>query len=289
MTIVLGENQYGKAETHVVRISRSGPTHDIKDLNVSVALAGDFAETHQTGDNSKVVPTDTQKNTVFAFARDPIGEIEEFGIRLARHFVSEFASVYRARVHIEEAAWSRITVDGKRHAHAFVRGGSEMRLATVTCTDDGTWVVGGVGDLVVLKSTGSEFRGFVKDRFTTLPETEERILATSVVARWRYAGTDVDWSRSFTEVRRLLLETFAVKHSLSLQQTLYAMGESVLQARPEVEEIRMSMPNKHHFVVDLSPFGMSNENEVFHAADRPYGLIEGTLTRDDAPEPGLAW
>jgi urate oxidase len=289
MTIVLGDNQYGKAETHVVRVTRTGANHDIKDLNVSVALAGDFAETHQTGDNSKVVPTDTQKNTVFAFAREPIGEIEDFGIRLARHFVSEFASVYRARVHIEEAAWSRIMVAGKPHDHAFVRGGSETRLATVTCTDDGTWVVGGVGDVVVLKSRGSEFRGFVKDRFTTLPETDERILATSVVARWRYAGTDVDWSHSFTEARRLLLETFAVKHSLSLQQTLYAMGEAVLTSRPEMAEIRMTMPNKHHFVVDLSPFGMSNENEVFHAADRPYGLIEGTVTRDDAPEPGLAW
>ncbi len=139
MTIVLGDNQYGKAETHVVRVSRSGATHDIRDLNVSVALAGDFADTHITGDNSKVVPTDTQKNTLFAFAREPIGGIEDFGIRLARHFVSEFASVYRARVHIEEHAWERI------HDHAFVQSAAEKRLATVTCTDDGTWVVSGIG------------------------------------------------------------------------------------------------------------------------------------------------
>ena len=289
MTIVLGDNQYGKAETHVVRVTKTGPRHEIADLEVSVALTGDFAETHLTGDNSKVVATDTQKNTVFAFAREPIGEIEEFGIRLARHFVSEFASVYRARVHIEEHAWSRITVGGKPHDHAFVRAGSEKRLATVTCTDDGTWVVGGIGDLVILKSTGSEFRGFVKDRFTTLPETDDRILATALVARWRYTGADVDWRESFAAIRRLLLETFAAQHSLSLQQTLYSMGEAVLKARPEVAEVRMSMPNKHHFAVDLSPFGMANENEVFYAADRPYGLIEGTVTRDDAPEPGLAW
>jgi urate oxidase len=159
----------------------------------------------------------------------------------------------------------------------------------VTCTDDGTWVVGGIGDLVVLKSTGSEFHGFVKDRFTTLPETHDRVLATSVEARWRYAGPDIDWRTSFDEIRRLLLETFATKHSLSLQQTLYAMGEAVLEARGEVAEIRMTMPNRHHFAVDLSPFGMANDNEVFHAADRPYGLIEGTVLRDDAPEPGLAW
>ena len=283
MTIVLGDNQYGKAETHVVRISRTGERHEVKDLNVSVTLAGDFAETHTSGDNSKVVPTDTQKNTVFAFARDGIGEIEDFAIRLARHFVSGFASVYRARVHIEEQPWDRI------HDQAFVQAGAEKRLATVTCTDDGTWVVAGIGDMVVMKSGGSEFHGYVKDRFTTLPETTDRIMATSVLARWRYSSADVDWQVSFAETRRLLLEAFARHHSLSLQHTLYAMGEAVLKARPEIAEIRMAMPNKHHFVVDLSPFGIANENEVFYASDRPYGLIEGTLTRDDAPDPGMAW
>ncbi|TMF66913.1 MAG: urate oxidase, partial [Chloroflexi bacterium] len=134
MTILLGDNQYGKAETHVVRVTKSGALHEVRDLTVSVALAGDFAETHLTGDNSKVVPTDTQKNTVFAFAREPIGEIEEFGIRLARHFVGEFASVYRARVHIGEQAWERVSVRGKPHDHAFVRAGSDRRVAMVTCT-----------------------------------------------------------------------------------------------------------------------------------------------------------
>ena len=281
--IVVGDNQYGKAETHVVRVTKSGPRHELKDLTVSVALAGDFSETHLTGDNSKVVPTDTQKNTVFAFAKDGIGEIEDFAIRLARHFVSEFASVYRARVNIEEQPWERIA------DQAFVRAGADKRLATVTCTDDGTWVVAGIGELVVLKSGGSEFRGFIKDRFTTLAETSDRILATSVLARWRYARTVGDWSASFVEVRRLLLETFAGTHSLSLQQTLYLMGEAVLKARPEVAEMRMSMLNKHHFVVDMTPFEMDNENEVFYAADRPFGFIEGAVTRDDAPEPGLAW
>ena len=283
MTIVLGDNQYGKAETHVVRITRDGSRHDVKDINVSITLAGDFGETHLTGDNSKVVPTDTQKNTVFAFARDGIGEVEDFAIRLARHFVSEFASVYRARVHIEEAGWDRI------QEQAFVRASAETRLATATCTDDGTWVIAGIDGMVVMKTGGSEFHGYIKDRFTTLPETTDRILATSVLARWRYSGTDVDWKKSFEGVRRTLLETFARQHSLSLQQTLYAMGEAVLHALPDVAEIRLTMPNKHHFVVDLSPFGMANENEVFYASDRPYGLIEGSLIRDDAPDAGLAW
>jgi urate oxidase len=281
--IVLGDNQYGKAETHVVRLTRTGSQDEIKDLMVSVALAGDFAATHLTGDNSQVLPTDTQKNTVFAFARDGIGEIEDFGLRLARHFVGEFEAVRRARVAIEEHPWDRI--DG----HAFVRAGSERRLATVTCTKDRAWVVAGLTDLVVLKSAGSEFSGYPRDRYTTLPETTDRILATAVTARWRYGGTENDWSRSFSEARRLMLEAFARKHSLSLQQTLYAMGEAVLTANPEVVEIRMSMPNKHHFVVDLSPFELTNENEVFYAADRPYGLIEGTVVRDDAPDAGHAW
>jgi len=292
MTIVLGDNQYGKAETHVVRVTRSGAdgmTHEIKDLNVSVALVGDFAASHLEGDNSNVLPTDTQKNTVFAFARQSVGEIEDFALQLARHFVGEFAPIYRARVSIEEHPWARITVDGKPHPHAFVQVGSEKRTATVTCTDDAAWVVSGISDLVLLKSTGSEFRGYIKDRFTTLPETSDRILATSVVARWRHAGTQVDWAQSFAETRRILLETFAVKHSLALQQTLYAMGEAVLKACGDVAEVRLSMPNRHHFAVDLSPFGLANENEVFYASDRPYGLIEGTVSRDDAPDPGHAW
>ena len=283
MPIVLSDNEYGKAETRVVRVTKSGDTHEIKDLNVSVALSGDFAAAHLSGDNSNIVPTDTQKNTVFAFAADGIGEIEDFALRLARHFVRQFAPVYRARVSIEEYPWSRLD------PHNFVRQGGDRRLATVTCTDDAAWIVGGLGDLVVLKSAGSEFHGYISDRFTTLEATSDRILATSVVARWRYTNTSAPWSSLHDEIRSVLLDTFARKHSLSLQQTLYAMGEAVLEARPEVAEVRMSMPNKHHFAVDLSAFGMENRNEVFYASDRPYGLIEGTVTRDDAPEAGFAW
>ncbi len=290
MTILLGENQYGKAETHVVRITRaSDATHEIKDVTVSIALAGDFEASHRTGDNANVVATDTQKNTVFAFARDGMGEIEEFALRLARHFTGEFPQVHRARVHVEERAWTRIAVAGKPHAHSFVQAGAEKRLATVTSTNAGAWVVSGVTDLVVLKSAGSEFSGFVRDRYTTLADTTDRILATAVTARWRHAAAQRDWAAAYARARTALLESFAVKHSLALQQTLYAMGAAVLEADPEIAEVRLSMPNKHHFLVDLSPFGLDNPNEVFYAADRPYGLIEGTVMRDDAPEPGLAW
>jgi urate oxidase len=292
MTIRLGDNQYGKAETHMVRVTKGGPdgsVHEIKDINVSVALAGDFAASHLVGDNSNIVPTDTQKNTVYAFAKESaIGEIEQFALRLARHFTNDHPTVHRARVSIEEYPWSRIEVDGKPHPHAFMRSGSEKRLATVTCTRDRAWIVAGLSDLVLLKSTGSEFWGYPQDRYTTLPETHDRVLATAVVARWRYANENVDWAHAFAGTRRVLIEAFAAKHSLALQQTLYTMGEAALKARPEIAEIRLSMPNKHHYAVDLSPFGLDNRNEVFYASDRPYGLIEGTVTRDDTPA-DLAW
>jgi urate oxidase len=292
MTIRLGENQYGKAETHMVRVTRGGPdgsVHEIKDISVTVALAGDFEASHITGDNSNLVATDTQKNTVYAFAKEEgVGEIEQFGLRLARHFIDDFSTVHRARVSIEEFPWARIEVGGKPHPHAFIRSGSEKRLAMVTCTRDHTWVVAGLTDMVLLKSTGSEFFGYPRDRYTTLEETHDRVLATAVVARWRYANENVAWVDAFAATRRVLIETFAAKHSLALQQTLYAMGEAALKASDEVAEIRLSMQNKHHYVVDLSPFGLDNKNEVFHASDRPYGLIEGTVTRDDGPADG-AW
>jgi urate oxidase len=290
MAIILGDNQYGKAETRLVRVTRHGDRHELRDLTVSIALAGDFAAVHLTGDNAHVVPTDTQKNTVYAFAKEaPVGELEAFGLRLARHFVDQFGPVHRARVQLEEYTWSRIAAGDGPHPHAFVRQGPERRTATVTYADGQAWAVSGLTDLLVLKSTGSEFWGYVKDRYTTLPETTDRILATAVTARWRHGRLDVAWDESFAESRRALLETFACTHSLSLQQTLYAMGAAVLERRPEVVEVRMAMPNKHHFLVDLSPFGLDNDNEVYYAADRPYGLIEGTVLRDDAPAPGLAW
>jgi urate oxidase len=290
MAITFGDNQYGKAEVRLVRITRDGDRHQIKDLNVSISLRGDFADAHLAGDNAKVVATDTQKNTVYAFAQQyGVGEIEEFGLRLGRHFVDSSESVTGAQVRIEEYGWDRIAVDGAEHGHAFSRTGGGTRTTVVTIDRASAWVVSGLTDLVVLKSTGSEFWGFPRDRYTSLGETTDRILATAVTARWRYSGLDVDWAKSYADVRRIMLESFAVKHSLALQQTLYYMGEQVLLARPEVAEIRMSMPNKHHFLVDLSPFGLPNENEVYFAADRPYGLIEGTVTRDDAPPAGRAW
>ena len=281
MGIVLGPNQYGKAETRVVRIYRDNPRHEIRDINVSTALRGDFAAAHVTGDQAKVLPTDTQKNTCFAFAKQHgVGEIEDFALRLGRHFVDDIESVDGARIEIDEYAWDRITVDGEDHDHSWVRRGSEIRTTTVTVEPDETSVISGLRDLTLLKSTGSEFWGFLKDEYTTLAETHDRVLATSLVARWRHAGVDVEWGPAYADVRRILLERFATVHSYALQQTLWEMGKAVLEAHPDVVEISLSAPNKHHFVVDLSPFGLDNPGEVFHAADRPYGLIECTVARD---------
>ncbi len=292
MGIVFGDNQYGKAQVRLVRVTRSASRHELKDLTVSTMLRGDFAAAHLDGDNSHVIPTDTQKNTIFAFARQHgVAEIEDFGLLLARHFVDSFAWVGGAQVTISEHGWDRIIVDGAEHPHAFSRDGCGTRTAIVTVDQARAWVLAGLTDLVVLKSTGSEFSGFPRDRYTTLPEDHDRILSTAVTARWRYSHAEpgFDWGARYRDIRAILLQSFAGKHSLGLQQSLYYMGEQVLESHPEVVEIRMSMPNKHHFLVDLSPFGLSNDGEIYFAADRPYGLIEATVLREDAPESGPAW
>jgi urate oxidase len=294
MAIVPGANQYGKAEVRVLRVVRDTPRHQIRDLCVSTTLRGDFAAAHAEGDQSAVLPTDSQKNTVFAYASgQPPGEIEDFALALARHFVADIPAVTRARIAVDEYAWDRIPVGGQEHDHAFVRRGQEVRTTVVTVDGAGqaerAWVVSGLKDLVVLKSTGSEFQGFFTDQYTTLAPAEDRILATQLVALWRHAAAGGDWAASFAGVRSALLTAFAATHSRALQQTLQAMGTAALQARPEVAEIRFSAPNKHHFAVDLAPFGLDNPGEVFFPADRPYGLIEAAVTRDDAPDPGPAW
>ena len=295
MTYVLGPNQYGKAENRVVRIYRDTARHEIRDLNVSSALRGDFTDAHVTGNQANVLPTDTQKNTAFAYAKQHgITSPEDYALALGSRFLDVTPAATASRVEVEEYAWDRIEVGGQGHDHAFARRGGEVRTTVVTHDRSGgtprQWVVSGLKDLVVLKSTGSEFKGFLQDEYTTLQETDDRILATSLVARWRYETTEgVDWNKSFDDIRTVLLETFATTYSHALQESLYAMGSAVLEAHPEVAEIKFSAPNKHHFLVDLSPFGVENDGEVFVAADRPYGLIEATVQREGGSDAGDAW
>ena len=290
MAIVLGANQYGKAEVRMVYVDRSSPVHQITDVNVTSQLIGDFLDTHLTGANDAVIATDTQKNTVYAMARTGgITSPEEFALRLARNYVDKYDQVTGARMAVEQYSWDRIATSSGPHDHAFSKGTAETRTTVVRKDGDEETVISGLSGLVVLKSTGSEFWGFPDVEYTSLVETDDRILATAVTARWRYIGSDLDWDKSFSAVRGTMLEEFANTHSLSLQQTLFAMGKGALEAVPEIAEIRLSMPNKHHFLVDMTKWDLDNPNQVFYAADRPYGLIEASVLRDDAPPAGSAW
>ncbi|GAA1903057.1 factor-independent urate hydroxylase [Streptantibioticus ferralitis] len=294
--VVLGQNQYGKAENRVVRITRDGDTHHIKDLNVSVALSGDMDDVHYSGSNANVLPTDTTKNTVFAFAKEyGIDSAEQFGIHLARHFVTSQEPIERARIRIEEYSWDRIQsadansrfIGSDEVKHSFVRNNQEIRTAQITFDGERWEVLSGLKNLTVLNSTHSEFWGYVKDKYTTLKEAYDRILATDVATVWRYNWTSDEermpnWNKSYAQARQHILQAFAETYSLSLQQTLYQMGSRVINSRSEIDEIRFSLPNNHHFLVDLEPFGLKNDNEVYYAADRPYGLIEATVLRDGA-------
>ncbi|OEJ41673.1 urate oxidase [Streptomyces agglomeratus] len=294
MPTILGQNQYGKAENRVVKITRDGDTHHIKDLNVSVALSGDMDDVHYSGSNANVLPTDTTKNTVYAFAKEyGIESAEQFGIHLARHFVTSQEPIQRARIRIEEYAWDRIATSDNNSKfigsdevnHSFVRKGQELRTTQITFDGENWEVLSGLKNLTVMNSTNSEFWGYVKDRYTTLREAYDRILCTDVASVWRYNWTNDEdrmpnWDKSYAQAKKHMLEAFAETYSLSLQQTLYQMGSRVINSRSEIDEIRFSLPNNHHFLVDLEPFGLKNDNEVYFAADRPYGLIEATILRD---------
>ena len=282
-TTILGANNYGKSRVRLVRVARHPDRHDIADLTVAVALEGDFAAAHVAGDNSGLLATDTMRNTVYALARGhDVSDIERFGMRLVEHFVVA-PKVTRARIHLVEHPWTRLeAAGGAPHEHAFQRGGGGDRVATVAGDASGIEIEAGIDGLVVLKTTGSGWEGYLHDEYTSLAETDDRIMATEITARWTYgsATADVDFTAAWHGVRGVILEAFGDHYSPSVQFTLHRMGEAVLAARPEVERISFSLPNKHHLLYDLSRFGLENPNEVFQATTEPYGLIEGTVERE---------
>jgi urate oxidase len=283
---MLGPNSYGKSGIRVVRVSRGPDRHDIVDLTVAVSLEGNFESAHVAGDNSAVLPTDTMKNTVYAFAaKTPLEPIEGFALALARHFVETHAPADHARVEISEHLWERLDVSGRPHGSAFRRPGGEARVTRARVERSGGEIVeSGLEGLVLIKTARSGFAGFARDRFTTLRETDDRLLATALEAAWTYASTDLSFAVLRMGIRQTLLETFAEHESRSVQHTLYAMGETVLERYADVVEIRLSMPNKHHLPVDLAPFGLENRNEIFVATEEPYGLIEAKVRRPSAAE-----
>lgn len=279
MPVTLADNNYGKQAVRLVTVRRRPDRHELQDVTVAIRFEGDFAAAYTDGDNSGVLPTDTMKNTVYALAaQHPFDDIEDFGLALSDHFLSNNPLASSVRVDLTQHLWEPIEVSGAAHPHAFRKAGSERRIALVTRDREGCKVMAGIEELVVLKTTKSAFEGFPRDRYTTLKETSDRILATAVRATWRYSRPHVAFGTLWREVRRLLLESFAQHDSRSVQHTLYAMGEAVLETL-DVEEIHLSMPNKHHLPVDLTPFGLENRNAIFVASAEPYGLIEGTMRR----------
>lgn len=288
MSASLAHDSYGKSAVRLVKVVRDGARHHVHDLTVDVRCEGDFAAAHTAGDNSSVLPTDTMKNTVYALARThDVDPPEHFAVRLAARMLEVSSAAKRVTVEIARHAWSRLSVADRPHETTFERGSEEQRIVGVTLersttrpnAADRLVTESGVRDLVVLRTSGSAFSGFLKDPYTTLKETRDRIFATAVSARWRYGGDFDDFNRGFTAVRSSLLDTFATHPSESVQHTLYAMGEAAIAACPAMMEIRLSLPNRHHLLVDLSPFGLDNPNEVFVATTEPYGLIEATVRR----------
>ena len=270
----LAWNGYGKAAVRLVKVVRDGPDHELHDLTVDVQIQGDFADAHVAGSNAAVLPTDTMKNTVYALAREgPVSPPEEFGIRLARHFAHACPSASSVVIGITVHAWEHAG------ATSMVRGGAERRTATVTTNGESIVVDGGIEGLGMLKTTGSAFSGFLHDRYTTLQDASDRLMATDVTARWKYSEVPRDWETAFRAVRSALITTFTSHESRSVQQTLYAMGTAALAACSEISEIRLVLPNRHHLLVDLSPFGLDNPDQIYVATAEPYGRIEAVIAR----------
>ncbi|HXZ79746.1 MAG TPA: urate oxidase [Terriglobales bacterium] len=280
MPIALAANSYGKSQVRLVKVERRGAHHELTDLNIDIALSGEFSAAYASGDNRDVLPTDTMKNTVYALARkQPLGEIEEFGLRLADHFLTRNPQVSSARIAVRQNLWKRILVNGRPHNHAFLKAGGGRRTAVVTSDRKHAEIKSGIDELEILKTSGSAFEGYIHDEYTTLKETRDRLFGTIVKAEWLYQPGSHSFGSLWDTVRHTVLEVFACHDSRGVQHTLYAIGETVLSRAKEIVEIHLSMPNRHCLLVDLSPFGLDNPNEVFLPIDEPHGLIEATLRR----------
>ena len=278
--IVLGQNNYGKSEVRVFKVKRDTAWHEIWDLDIRVALEGDFEAVHLEGDNTDALATDTMRNTCYALAKDHLtGSIEDFGLTLVDHFLRAGPTVTSCWVEVTQFLWDRIEVDGDSHEHSFVRGRGERRAKVSGDESGARQVEAGIGDVYVLKTTNSGWEGFLRDQYTTLPDTDDRILATIVTARWWYDTTDLDFDRLWRGVLDQTLTTLTDHYSPSVQNTLWLMGQAVLQRFPEIEKIWYSFPNVHHIPYDLGRFGMENNGEIFHATQDPYGQIEGFVER----------
>lgn len=274
------QHHYGKARVRVLKVFRAGPRHSIKELDVQLMLQGDFDASFTRADNRLVVATDSVKNTINVLARQKLGaDTESFGLVLGEHFLKTYKHVSRVEVSLAEHCWGRIKVKGRPHAHAFSEKGAAGPFAKIVCTRKESVVESGIKDLLILKTTASGFEKFLRDEFTTLPETNDRILATKLEAVWTYRRKPGSYSRTNQKILAAMLAVFAKNFSPSVQVTLFQMGEAALKTAPEISRVHIAMPNKHCLLINLKPFGLENKNELFVPTGEPHGQIEGTVAR----------
>lgn len=280
MAKLLGQ-RYGKAHVRVLKILRRDQVHTVKEIDVTTLFEGDFASSFTASDNTRVVPTDTIKNTINVFAHQHLGEeIERFALVLGDHFLTRYPQVRKAEIQIAERGWNRMRIDGHPHPHSFRAADAARKFTNIVRTNESQTVRSGIRDLLILKSTGSGFENFPKDEFTTLPETADRILATSFSATWTFAKAPADYNAANESILAAMLRVFANNYSPSAQTTFFQMGEAALKACAEVSQIDLAMPNKHYLAINLCPFGLENKNEVFVPTDEPHGQIEASVARD---------
>jgi urate oxidase len=283
MTHSIAAQSYGKSAVRLTKVTRRPDRHELAEIAVDIVLEGAFEPSYLAGDNRQVIATDTMKNTVYALASGhPLTAIEDFAATLAGHFLARHEHVTAATVRIEQATWERIvTAREGPHPYAFVAGGGGRRTCRVRYDRQGPRFEAGITDLAVVKTTDSAFRDFHRDEFTTLPDVDDRLFGTSVEARWRYRPGNgaIDWNAAHAAVQQALVEVFAHHRSLAVQQTLHAMGCAALDACDTIEEIELEMPNRHRIPIDLTPFGLANDNTIFVTTHEPFGLIRATLRR----------
>ena len=279
--IELAENRYGKSRVRLMKVLRGRQGNELREWTVQVLLTGDFDSAHYEGDNSKLLPTDTMKNTVYYVARrSKADSMEDYAKELVDFLLRRNPQVSSAAVWVEAALWKRLTVGDSAHPSAFMRGSNEVQTTAVSREQTGGFrISSGLKDLVVMKTADSGFEGYIQDELTTLKETSDRLFCTAVSAEWRYTTSDGDFNSRRTAIREAMLTMFAAHKSRSVQETEYAMGKAALEVVAEVDQIDMKMPNKHCLLVDLARFGEENPNEIFVPTDEPAGQIEARVRR----------